>query len=178
MSQTSSSQSATFFHLGLLLLVSGRASPLVDNAMITGGLYNCSLQDSWYKSRYSQAGLDTRINQINKYMFWSLETDYLADIIWQPEPTKVCKMHHLIAPQKHICGAQCVQRNHLCHHFQLIKLQSQHSVEALKALEKLRPRLILLRSFSSESVSLGLNFIVDSSNRTVESGQEKQNKTF
>lgn len=39
------------------------------------------------------------VNQITKYMFWSLETDYLADIIWQPEPTKACKVHHLIAPQ-------------------------------------------------------------------------------
>lgn len=47
-----------------------------------------------------------------------------------------------------------VQWNHLCHHFQLImtQLQSQHSVEALKVLEKLRSRPILIRNFSSESV--------------------------
>lgn len=38
-------------------------------------------------------------------------------------------------------SALSVQRNHLCHHFQLImtEIQSQHSVEALKVLEKLSP---------------------------------------
>jgi hypothetical protein len=34
----------------------------------------------------------------------------------------------------------------------MTQLQSQHSVEALKVLEKLRSRPILIRNFSSESV--------------------------